>query len=60
MFLAENAVILRPGSRVRIDFVGADATCSITEGADAPVWLATATDDGPTGGFFSDGAPIPW
>ena len=24
------------------------------------VWLATLPDDGPTGGFFRDRAPIPW
>jgi hypothetical protein len=24
------------------------------------VWAATLPDDGPTGGFFRDGRPIPW
>ena len=32
----------------------------IPEGARGVVWAATLPDDGPTGGFFRDGAPIPW
>ena len=30
--------------------------------ASAPgvVWAATLPDDGPTGGFFRDGAALPW
>ncbi len=24
------------------------------------VWAATLPDDGPTGGFFRDGKPLPW
>jgi hypothetical protein len=24
------------------------------------VWAATLPDDGPTGGFFRDGRPLPW
>ena len=24
------------------------------------VWAATLSDTGPTGGFFRDGAPLPW
>ena len=34
------------------------ATKSVTDGAAGVVWLATLPDDGPTGGFFRDGAPI--
>jgi len=30
------------------------------EGADTAVWLATLDDDGPSGGFFRDRAPLPW
>jgi len=30
------------------------------DGADAPVWLATLPDDGPTGGLFADRTPIDW
>ena len=32
----------------------------VTEGAASVVWAATLPDDGPTGGFFRDGRPLPW
>jgi NAD(P)-dependent dehydrogenase (short-subunit alcohol dehydrogenase family) len=32
----------------------------VAEGAAGVVWAATLPDDGPTGGFFRDGQPIPW
>ncbi|MEV0170530.1 SDR family oxidoreductase [Streptomyces sp. NPDC050803] len=32
----------------------------VPEGAAGVVWAATLPDDGPTGGFFRDGRPIPW
>jgi len=32
----------------------------VTEGAASVVWAATLPDDGPTGGFFRDGEPLPW
>ena len=32
----------------------------VAEGAAGVVWAATLSDDGPTGGFFRDGAPIDW
>lgn len=32
----------------------------IPEGAASVVWAATLPDDGPTGGFFRDGNPLPW
>lgn len=32
----------------------------IPEGAASVVWAATLPDDGPTGGFFRDGKPLPW
>ncbi|KPI10064.1 SDR family NAD(P)-dependent oxidoreductase [Streptomyces mirabilis] len=32
----------------------------VTEGAASVVWAATLPDDGPTGGFFRDGQPLPW
>jgi NAD(P)-dependent dehydrogenase (short-subunit alcohol dehydrogenase family) len=34
------------------------ATKSVADGAAGVVWLATLPDDGPTGGFFRDGAPV--
>jgi NAD(P)-dependent dehydrogenase (short-subunit alcohol dehydrogenase family) len=32
----------------------------VAEGAASVVWAATLPDDGPTGGFFRDGQPLPW
>ncbi|MGB3634292.1 MAG: SDR family NAD(P)-dependent oxidoreductase [Rubrobacteraceae bacterium] len=32
----------------------------VPEGAASVVWAATTTNDGPTGGFFRDGEPLPW
>lgn len=32
----------------------------VEDGAASVVWAATLPDDGPTGGFFRDGKPLPW
>jgi NAD(P)-dependent dehydrogenase (short-subunit alcohol dehydrogenase family) len=32
----------------------------VQEGAKGIVWAATLPDDGPSGGFFCDGKPVPW
>lgn len=32
----------------------------VAAGAKGIVWAATLPDDGPTGGFFRDGRPVPW
>ncbi|MFF7599325.1 SDR family NAD(P)-dependent oxidoreductase [Streptomyces mirabilis] len=32
----------------------------VAEGAASVVWAATLPDNGPTGGFFRDGQPLPW
>jgi NAD(P)-dependent dehydrogenase (short-subunit alcohol dehydrogenase family) len=32
----------------------------VAEGAASIVWGIVLPDDGPTGGFFRDGAPLPW
>jgi NAD(P)-dependent dehydrogenase (short-subunit alcohol dehydrogenase family) len=32
----------------------------VSEGAAGITWAATLPDDGPTGGFFRDGKPVPW
>lgn len=45
---------------VRTDMGGPNASRSVEEGADTPVWLALLPEDGPTGGFFRDRRPIPW
>ena len=45
---------------VQTDMGGSGATRSVEEGAEALVWAATLPNNGPTGGFFQDGRPIPW
>jgi len=45
---------------VRTDMGGSGAPRSVEEGADTAVWLATLSDDGPSGGFFRNREPIPW
>ena len=39
---------------------GEGATLSPDEGAETAIWLATLPDDGPTGGFYRNRAPIGW
>ena len=39
---------------------GAGAPRSVEEGADTAVWLATLSDDGPSGGYFYERQQIPW
>jgi NAD(P)-dependent dehydrogenase (short-subunit alcohol dehydrogenase family) len=50
---------LCPGS-VRTRMGGPDSDRSPEEGAATILWLATLTEDGPTGGFFRDRLPIEW
>jgi len=50
---------LSPGW-VRTDLGGLNAPRAVEQAAEAIAWLATLPDDGPTGGFFKDGKPIPW
>lgn len=45
---------------VRTGMGGPGAPRSVEEGAAGIVWAATLPADGPTGGFFRDGAPVPW
>jgi NAD(P)-dependent dehydrogenase (short-subunit alcohol dehydrogenase family) len=45
---------------VRTDMGGSDASRSVEEGADTPIWAATLPDNGPTGGFFRDRRPASW
>jgi NAD(P)-dependent dehydrogenase (short-subunit alcohol dehydrogenase family) len=45
---------------VRTDMGGRSAPRSVETGAASVVWAATLPPDGPTGGFFRDGRPIPW
>ena len=44
----------------RTDMGGEKASRSAGQGAASIVWGVTLPDDGPTGGFFYDGEPLPW
>ncbi|MDG4554255.1 MAG: SDR family oxidoreductase [Candidatus Competibacter sp.] len=45
---------------VRTEMGGPNAERTVEEGATGIVWAAILPDDGPTGGFFRDGEPLPW
>lgn len=45
---------------VKTDMGGLAAPMELSEGGKTSVQLATLPDDGPTGGFFHLGKPIPW
>ncbi len=45
---------------VQTDMGGSNASRTVEEGADTPVWAATLPNNGPTGGFFRDSRPIAW
>jgi len=45
---------------VKTDMGGPHATMELADGAKTSVALATLPDDGPTGGFFHLGQPLPW
>lgn len=45
---------------VATDMGGPNAPRSVEEGAASVIWAATLPDNGPTGGFFRDGKPLPW
>jgi len=44
----------------RSDMGGDDAPRSAEQGAASIVWGVTLPDDGPTGGYYQDGVPLPW
>ncbi|MGB6193151.1 MAG: SDR family oxidoreductase [Terracidiphilus sp.] len=45
---------------VKTDMGGEQAPMEISEGGKTSVALATLPDDGPTGGYFHMGKPLPW
>jgi NAD(P)-dependent dehydrogenase (short-subunit alcohol dehydrogenase family) len=71
---ALNALTLMLADALRRDRVLVNAVCPgwvatdmggpggrpVADGAAGIVWAATLPDDGPTGGFFRDGRPVPW
>ena len=44
----------------RSDMGGGSAPRSAEQGAASIVWGVTLPDDGPSGGYFQDGEPLPW
>lgn len=45
---------------VQTDMGGSEASRTVEEGVNTPVWAATLPNNGPTGGFFRDRRQIPW
>jgi NAD(P)-dependent dehydrogenase (short-subunit alcohol dehydrogenase family) len=45
---------------VKTDIGGQSAPTEVSEGGKTSVQLATLPDDGPTGGYFHRGQPLPW
>jgi len=45
---------------VATDMGGSGAPRTLEQGAESVLWAVRIPDDGPTGGFFSDGEPVPW
>ncbi|TVR60179.1 MAG: SDR family oxidoreductase [Candidatus Competibacteraceae bacterium] len=45
---------------VRTEMGGHNAERTVEEGVTGIVWASTLPDDGPSGGVFRDGLPIPW
>ncbi|MGR6918875.1 SDR family oxidoreductase [[Actinomadura] parvosata] len=72
--VALNALTRMLAAELRADGVLVNAICPgwvatdmggpggrpVSEGAAGVVWAATLPDNGPTGGFFRDGRPLPW
>jgi NAD(P)-dependent dehydrogenase (short-subunit alcohol dehydrogenase family) len=72
--VALNALTRMFAAELRADGVLVNAVCPgwvatdmggpggrpVADGAASVVWAATLPDDGPTGGFFRDGRPLPW
>lgn len=45
---------------VKTDMGSQAAPLEVEDGAKTSVWLATLPEDGPTGGYFHQGASLPW
>lgn len=72
--VALNALTRMLGDELRGDKILVNAVCPgwvatdmggqggrpVAEGAASVLWAVTLPDDGPTGGFFRDGKPLPW
>ncbi|NHA69687.1 SDR family NAD(P)-dependent oxidoreductase [Phycicoccus flavus] len=61
--LADSAVLVNavcPGLTATFEGAEQMGARPVAEGAAGIVWAATLPDDGPSGGFFRDGLPLPW
>jgi NAD(P)-dependent dehydrogenase (short-subunit alcohol dehydrogenase family) len=45
---------------VKTEMGGENADLEVSEGGRTSAWLATLPEDGPTGGYFHAGQPLPW
>jgi NAD(P)-dependent dehydrogenase (short-subunit alcohol dehydrogenase family) len=45
---------------VKTEMGGENADLEVSEGGKTSAWLATLSEDGPTGGYFHVGQPLPW
>lgn len=73
---ALNALTVKLAAALKADRILVNAVCPgwtatypgaleqgarpVADGAASVVWAATLPNDGPTGGFFRDGQPLPW
>jgi NAD(P)-dependent dehydrogenase (short-subunit alcohol dehydrogenase family) len=71
---ALNALTRKLAAELRADRILVNAVCPgwvatdmggpggrpVAEGAASIIWAVDLPDDGPTGGFFRDGRPVPW
>jgi NAD(P)-dependent dehydrogenase (short-subunit alcohol dehydrogenase family) len=45
---------------VKTEMGGENAELEVSEGGRTSAWLARLPEDGPTGGYFHAGQPLPW
>ena len=57
---ADQGELLRHPGWVKTDMGGPSAPMEVSEGGKTSVQLATLPDDGPSGGYFHLGEPLPW
>lgn len=61
--LADSGILVNatcPGLTATAPGMEAMGARPIPEGAASVIWAALLPDDGPSGGFFRDGQPVPW
>ena len=61
--LRANGILVNaicPGFTATFDGGEAMGARPVADGSASVVWAANLPDDGPTGGFFRDGKPLPW